>query len=83
LADWLPEPLTVPTRMARSLIEAGDDAAPSETGNVSTKVTVDAMMGLDPAGHYVGGLCARMGQSGLTTLAEAMGIGVIAVHALT
>src|SRR5215212_2851261 len=41
LADWLPEPLTVPTRMARSLTEAGDDAAPSGTGYVSTTVSVD------------------------------------------
>src|SRR3954447_17770428 len=32
LADWLPEPLTVPTRMDRSLTAGGDDGAPSRTG---------------------------------------------------
>ena len=26
MADWLPDPLTVPTRIARSLIDAGDNA---------------------------------------------------------
>src|SRR3954447_26048154 len=43
LADWLPEPLTVPTRMARSLTEEGDDGSPLRAGYVSTTERVDDM----------------------------------------
>src|SRR5436305_7913725 len=53
LADWLPEPLTVPTRIARSLTEAWDDGAPSWTGYVSTGETVDGMVCLEGAGTTV------------------------------
>src|SRR5437868_6446274 len=35
LADWLPEPLTVPTRMARSLTEAGAGENSSRSGDAS------------------------------------------------
>src|SRR5690242_19550682 len=50
-ADWLPEPLTVPTRMARSLTEAGD-AAPAGAGAArgSTVDATVAMMSLVVAG---------------------------------
>src|SRR3954451_20987032 len=47
LADWLPEPLTVPTRIARSLTTARDGLAFSETGSVSTPASVDGMVCLD------------------------------------
>src|SRR6266446_77646 len=51
LADWLPEPFTVPTRMARSLTEHEEDAAvPSGTGAVSTRETVGDMMSLKRSG---------------------------------
>src|SRR4051812_37535325 len=43
LADWLPEPFTVPTRIARSLTDAGADGAPSRTGAVSTAERVVAI----------------------------------------
>src|ERR1700712_5749981 len=43
LADWLPEPLTVPTRIARSLIEGANVASPARAGASSTIVSVDGM----------------------------------------
>ena len=49
-ADWLPEPLTVPTRIARSLTDMGDDAAPSVAGYASTTERVDDMMCLSTSG---------------------------------
>src|SRR5215211_4054670 len=49
LADWLPEPLTVPTRMARSLTEAGDDRASFYSDDTSTTETVDDMVCLEAA----------------------------------
>ena len=36
LADWLPEPLTVPTRIARSLIVGANVACPARAGASST-----------------------------------------------
>ncbi len=44
LADWLPEPLTVPTRIARSLIEGANAACPTRAGASSTTERVDGMM---------------------------------------
>src|SRR5690242_2917076 len=42
LADWLPEPFTVPTRMARSLIEGGGGENPFEVGSAwATGIVVD------------------------------------------
>src|SRR5262249_44690471 len=46
LADWLPDPLTVPTRIARSLTVAKDGAAPLGKGRVSTTETGDGMVRL-------------------------------------
>src|SRR6516165_6381196 len=44
LADWLPDPLTVPTRIARSLTDAGDNASSSRAGSVSTTETGNGMV---------------------------------------
>ena len=44
LADWLPEPLTVPTRIARSLIVGATVAAPASTGASSTADRLDGML---------------------------------------
>ena len=46
LADWLPEPLTVPTRIARSLIDGSDCRRPARAGASSTAERVDGMMSL-------------------------------------
>src|SRR5262245_35613876 len=46
LADWLPDPLTVPTRMARSLTEEGDNITPSRTGCLSITGLIDDMVTL-------------------------------------
>ena len=48
LADWLPEPLTVPTRIARSLIVGAIVACPARTGASSTTERLDGMMSLVP-----------------------------------
>src|SRR5271168_4317762 len=44
LADWLPEPLTVPTRIAKSLIVGAIVACPARAGASSTTDRVDGMM---------------------------------------
>ncbi len=44
LADWLPEPLTVPTRIARSLIVGANVACPARAGASSTTERLDGMM---------------------------------------
>ena len=46
LADWLPEPLTVPTRIARSLIVGAIVACPARAGASSTTERLDGMMSL-------------------------------------
>ena len=85
LADWLPEPLTVPTRMARSFTEAGDDGAPSLTGDGSATDKVDDMVNLKdgraprprfrtPSAEY---------RRSATALAETDRVGLEAVLALT
>src|SRR3954447_6141424 len=51
LADWLPEPLTVPTRMASSLTATGDDGTPSRTGYASTTDCVGDMVRLRGGYH--------------------------------
>src|SRR5258707_5732060 len=40
LADWLPDPLTVPTRIVRSLTEACDGDSPTRAVDVSTTLSV-------------------------------------------
>ena len=48
-----PEPLTVPTRIARSLTEAWDGRDPSRAGSVSTTERVDGMVCLEEErGHH-------------------------------
>src|SRR4051812_9769638 len=44
LADWLPEPLTVPTRIARSLIVGANADGPAGAGASSTTDKVDGMV---------------------------------------
>src|SRR5262245_39309518 len=44
MADWLPEPLTVPTRIARSLIEGANADGPAGAGASSTTDKVDGMV---------------------------------------
>src|SRR5580692_3468861 len=46
LADWLPEPLTVPTRIARSLTVGAIVARPARTGASSTTERLDDMISL-------------------------------------
>src|ERR1700678_1287922 len=44
LADWLPEPLTVPTRIARSFTMGAIVACPARAGAASTTERLDGMM---------------------------------------
>src|SRR4051794_303098 len=57
LADWLPDPLTVPTRIARSLTEGWDGLETSATGSVSTPESVDGMVRLESKEHGHHGQC--------------------------
>jgi len=53
-ADWLPEPLTVPTRIARSLTRRRDDASSAPTERVRTEERTIDMMSLVNAGTTAG-----------------------------
>jgi hypothetical protein len=44
LADWLPDPLTVPTRIARSLTEARGGTGATGLGSFSTGESCDGMV---------------------------------------
>ena len=44
LADWLPEPLTVPTRIARSLTVGVLGTTPARAGASSTAESVAGML---------------------------------------